>query len=127
MVYPLWDAMANFHDAQKTGGLRSDFSQAFNFVISVVTAACIAYAVTLGMKQVLLVFGAWAFLAGVFQLVTGVRRWKISSGQWVMILSNGQSTRVAIHFFQQADLLPVPGIEAVAPYAALSARSTSFS
>jgi uncharacterized membrane protein HdeD (DUF308 family) len=73
------------------------------------------------MKQVLFVFGAWALFAGIAQLVTGVRRWKAYGAQWAMILSGGQSALVSFLFFQKAAIVPVPGIEAVAPYAALGA------
>jgi hypothetical protein len=38
-----------------------------------------------------------------------------------MILSGGQSALVAIHFFQQSSAISVPGIEVIAPYAALGA------
>jgi uncharacterized membrane protein HdeD (DUF308 family) len=121
VLYPAWDAIANFLDAQKNGGLRSNPSQALNLVISVVMAVAIAYALGIGMKPVLIIYGAWAFLAGVFQLVTGVRRWKTYGAQWVMILSGGQSALVSVHFFQKALAVPPPGIEAVVPYASLGA------
>ncbi len=121
VIYPTWDAVANFVDAQQNGGLRSNFSQIFNFVASLLTAAGIAYALTIGMKPVLMVFGVWAFLAGVSQLVTGVRRWKTYGAQWAMILSGGQSALVAGFFFKNAATVPTPGIEVIAPYAALGA------
>lgn len=121
VLYPLWDAFANFIDARKNGGLKANFSQAFNCVVSLVTAACIAYALGVGMKPVLFIFGVWAILAGAFQLITGVRRWKSVGAQWVMILSGGQSVLVGGHFFMKAVALPPPGIEAIVPYAALGA------
>jgi uncharacterized membrane protein HdeD (DUF308 family) len=121
ILYPTWDALANWLDAKKNGGLRSNVSQTFNLVVSVLAAASIAYSLTIGMKQVLFVFGAWALLAGIAQLATGIRRWKTYGAQCVMILSGGQSALVSVHFFQKATAVPVPGIEAVAPYAALGA------
>ncbi|KLU27843.1 membrane protein [Caballeronia mineralivorans PML1(12)] len=121
ILYPVWDAFANFVDARKNGGIKANFSQAFNCAVSLITAACIAYALGIGMKPVLFVFGVWAILAGAFQLVTGVRRWKSYGAQWVMILSGGQSVLVGGHFFKNAVALPPPGIEAIVPYAALGA------
>ena len=120
VAYPAWDALANLIDAQQSGGLRANFSQSLNLIVSLITAGAVVYALTLGMKDVLLVFAAWAFFAGLFQLVTGVRRWK-SGGQWVMILSGGQSALVSFVFVQGALKTPPAGIEAVIPYAALGA------
>jgi uncharacterized membrane protein HdeD (DUF308 family) len=121
VLYPTWDAVANAIDAKKNGGFRSNLSQTFNFAISLVTAVWIAYSLGIGMKPVLVAYGAWAFLAGVFQLATGVRRWKTVGGQWVMILSGAQSALVSFHFFQKSDVVPAPGIDAVIPYACLGA------
>jgi uncharacterized membrane protein HdeD (DUF308 family) len=121
ILYPLWDALANFLDARKNGGFKLSSSQAVNCAISLITAACIAYALGIGMKPVLYVFGVWAILAGAFQLITGVRRWKSYGAQWVMILSGGQSVLVGGLFFKQAVVVPPPGIEAIVPYAALGA------
>jgi len=121
VLYPAWDAFANWADAPRNGGLRTNYSQAFNVAVSVITAVAIAIALTVGMKQVLLVFGAWALFAGLAQLVTGLRRWKTYGAQWAMILSGGQSALVSFLFFTKATMVPAPGIEAVAPYAALGA------
>jgi len=121
VLYPVWDAIANFLDARKNGGFRSNFSQGFNAAISLIAAACIAYGLGIGMKPVLIIFGAWAILSGAFQLITGIRRWKSYGAQWVMVLSGGQSILVAGHFFTKAGALPTPGIEVVIPYACLGA------
>jgi uncharacterized membrane protein HdeD (DUF308 family) len=121
ILYPVWDAFANFIDARKNGGIKANFSQAFNCVISLITAACIGYALGIGMKPVLFVFGVWAILAGAFQFITAARRWKSCGGQWVMILSGGQSVLVGGLFFKKAVASPPPGIEAIVPYAALGA------
>jgi hypothetical protein len=44
-------------------------------------AAGIAYALGIGMKPVLMIFGVWAIFAGMFQFVTGLRRWKTYDAQ----------------------------------------------
>src|SRR4051812_41074377 len=75
VAYPAWDALANLVDAQRSGGLGRNPTQALNLLVSAATA--FAVAVKIGdMHAVLGIFGAWAFLAGLLQLATSVRRWK---------------------------------------------------
>ena len=76
LVYPAWDAVANLVDARRNGGVRHNPTQVLNAVVSGVTTVAVAIALRDGMNTVLAVFGAWAALAGLFQLATGVRRWK---------------------------------------------------
>ena len=38
VVYPAWDAAANYADAGRSGGLSSNKSQMLNFAVSIVTA-----------------------------------------------------------------------------------------
>ena len=120
VAYPAWDAVANFVDAQRSGGLAANGSQAFNVVVSAITTVAVAVALGQGMHAVLAVFGVWAALAGLFQLITGVRRWK-TGGQVTMILSGAQSVLVGGVFIKQATGAALPGIADVAPYAAFGA------
>ena len=87
VAYPAWDALANFVDAQRTGGISRNKSQLLNFVISALTTLAVAIALTSSMNAVLAIYGVWAALSGLFQLMTAVRRWKTSGAQWAMILS----------------------------------------
>ena len=121
VVYPAWDALANFVDARQSGGLSRSPSQSLNVVVSVVTAGAVAIALTHSMNAVLGVFGVWAGLSGILQLVTGLRRWKSLGGQWAMILSGAQSTLAAIFMFKDALAAAAPSITGVAPYAAFGA------
>ncbi|MDB5847756.1 MAG: hypothetical protein JWP29_1508 [Rhodoferax sp.] len=121
LVYPAWDAAANFVDAQRNGGLQRNRTQALNLVVSTVTAAAVAIALGLGMHAVLGVFGAWAMLAGALQLATGVRRWKSYGAQWAMILSGAQSVLAGAFFIKQASGAALPGITDIAPYAGFGA------
>lgn len=121
VAYPAWDALANWIDARRTGGLGRNKSQAFNFVVSILTAAAVAIALGSGMNAVLGIFGIWASLAGILQLVTGVRRWKSYGAQWAMILSGAQSALAGGFFVKQASGAAVPDIAAIAPYAAFGA------
>ena len=102
VAYPVWDALANYLDAQGSGGLGKNKTQLLNFVVSTVTAIAVAVALTKGNGAVLFVFGLWAGFAGILQLATGVRRWKSYGAQWAMILSGAQSAFAATHFVQQS-------------------------
>ena len=121
VAYPAWDAIANYLDASRSGGLGKNKSQMLNVIVSVVTA--IAVALTLGhsMHAVLQIFGVWAALSGLFQLVTGVRRWKSYGAQWAMILSGAQSGLAAAFMLHKAAGIAPVGIADIAPYAAFGA------
>ena len=121
LVYPAWDAAANVVDAKRNGGVRRNPTQALNAVVSVATTAAVAIALGMSMNAVLGVFGVWAALSGVFQLATGVRRWRGLGAQWPMILSGAQSAFAGVMFLQAAAATEVPEIDAIAPYAAFGA------
>lgn len=121
LVYPAWDAAANFVDAQRNGGLKRNRSQAFNMIASSATAAAVAIALGMSMNAVLGVFGVWAILAGAFQLATGVRRWKTHAAQWAMILSGAQSMLAGVFFIRRASGTTAPSVADIAPYAAFGA------
>ena len=90
VIYPAWDALANWIDAHGSGGLRTNPTQAFNVAVSLVAAIAVAVALQLSMNAVLAVFGIWAIAAGLAQLITGVRRWRTFGAQWAMILSGAR-------------------------------------
>jgi uncharacterized membrane protein HdeD (DUF308 family) len=121
VAYPAWDALANFLDASRSGGLAANKSQLLNVIVSTVTAIAVAIALGKSMNAVLVVFGIWAVFAGLLQLVTGVRRWKSFGAQWAMILSGAQSALVGGLFVKMAGGPQAVGIANVAPYAAFGA------
>ena len=121
IVYPAWDAVANYVDAQRNRGLKRNRTQSLNMVVSGVTTAAVAIALGMSMNAVLGVFGVWAVLSGVFQLATGVRRWRTHGAQWAMILSGAQSMLAGLFFVKQATGTALPGITDIAPYAAFGA------
>jgi hypothetical protein len=121
VAYPAWDALANWVDAQRSGGLRRNSSQLLNFGVSVLTAIAVAVALGRSMNDVLAVFGVWAVLSGALQLATGVRRWKSFGAQWAMILSGAQSALAGIFFVKMANGSVPVGIGNVAGYAAFGA------
>jgi uncharacterized membrane protein HdeD (DUF308 family) len=119
VAYPAWDALANLFDAAQSGGLARNRTQAINAVMSGIAA--LAILVTLAdTKAVVATFGAWAIVAGLLQLATGLRRWKTYGAQWSMVLSGAQSA-LAGGFFIKQSLGAVHGITDVAPYAAFGA------
>jgi uncharacterized membrane protein HdeD (DUF308 family) len=120
VIYPAWDALANYFDARRNGGFGRNRSQLINTIISAVATAGVAWALTLNMFAVIVVFGIWAAVSGVLQLVTAVRRWS-AGGQWVMVLSGAQSTLAGLFFLMTAGSMQAPGIGIVAGYAAFGA------
>ncbi len=121
IAYPAWDAVANFVDAQRSGGLGRNQSQLLNVFVSGVAAVAVAIALGRGMQDVLFVFGIWAALSGVFQLATGLRRWKSAGAQWAMILSGAQSVLAGVFMVKGAGGTDVVSITSIAPYAAFGA------
>jgi uncharacterized membrane protein HdeD (DUF308 family) len=121
IAYPAWDALANYIDARTSGGLGANPSQKFNFVVSIIIALAVCWALGVGMPMVITVFGAWAIFSGVLQLATGVRRWRTASGQWPMILSGAQSALAGAFMFRQAHSGMPLDVTTVAPYAAFGA------
>jgi len=121
VIYPAWDALANWFDAHGSGGLRTNPTQALNVAVSLVAAIAVVVALQLSMNAVLAVFGIWAIAAGLAQLITGVRRWRTFGAQWAMILSGAQSMLAGVFFVTQAGRAKIPTIMDVAPYAAFGA------
>lgn len=118
--YPAWDALANLVDGQRAGGLARNRSQAVNAAISAAVAVGVAIALP-DMHRVLGVFGAWAILSGVLQLVTALRRRKTHGAQWPMIVSGAQSALAGAFFLSQAGMPATPSIATVTGYAGFGA------
>ena len=119
VAYPAWDALANFVDASRSGGLGQNRTQTIN--VSVATTLAVVLALAMSMNWVLGVFGVWAILSGLLQLGSAVRRWKSYGAQWAMILSGGQSALAGTFFIVQARMPMPPSITSVAGYAAVGA------
>jgi hypothetical protein len=99
VAYPAWDAAANLIDLARNGGAMRNQSQALNVAV----------------------IGAWAILAGLLQLATGVRRWRSVGAQWAMVLSGAQSALAGGFFISKALGSALPGIADIAPYAGFGA------
>ncbi|MET1072004.1 MAG: hypothetical protein ABWY11_05100, partial [Umezawaea sp.] len=97
VLYPLFDVAAAVVDARSSRAREL----VLNIVISSLAAVGLVLAATSGIPAVLRVWGAWAILAGVVQLVVGLRRRQLG-GQWAMILSGGISTLAGASFILMA-------------------------
>lgn len=121
VAYPTWDALANFVDAQRSGGLGRNLPQLLNFYVSIATTVAVTIAVWQSMNDVLFVFGVWAGFSGALQLITGIRRWTSYGAQWAMILSGAQSVLAGVFMVRAAGSGAPVGIANIAPYAAFGA------
>jgi uncharacterized membrane protein HdeD (DUF308 family) len=121
VIYPAWDAIANFVDARRSGGIGRNKAQLLNFVVSIITAVAVTLALGRSMNSVLIVFGVWAGFSGTLQLATAVGRWKTTGAQWAMILSGAQSALASAFMIKTAQGATSVGITDIAPYAAFGA------
>jgi hypothetical protein len=99
IVYPLWDVACTLYDlraSRPVGSART--SQVINVLLGSATALGMALTVFSQPAYSIAIFGAWAFGAGLLQLVAGLIRRKQLGGQWAMILSGAQSTAAGIAF-----------------------------
>ena len=118
ILYPAWDALANYLDASKSGGLAVNPPQKFNLIVSLIVAAAIIWSLSVSINATIKVFGIWAIFSGLLQLSASLRRWNSSNGQWAMILSGAQSALAGIFMFRQASSDMHLDVTTVAPYAA---------
>ncbi len=102
VIYPLFDVAAAVVDlrAARAEGVKAP-ALLVNIVVSSLTVIGLAVAATSGIPAVLRVWGAWAVLSGVVQLVAGAVRRKLG-GQWPMIISGAISTLAGTSFFASA-------------------------
>jgi uncharacterized membrane protein HdeD (DUF308 family) len=66
------------------------------------------------------VFGVWAIVTGLIQLIMGLRRRQQLGGQWPMMISGGQSMLGGSSFIFLAHA-PSAGVNSLAGYAAFGA------
>ena len=90
VLYPLFDVAAAVVDLRASRATGSPNLLFVNIAVSLLTAIGLAVAATSGIPAVLRVWGAWAVVAGLVQLVVGVTRRRMG-GQWPMIISGGIS------------------------------------
>lgn len=120
IIYPAWDVVGTFWDIRinrESGSLKPQYS---NAVISIVTTFAVGLALSHSVPAALIVFGVWAGLTGIIQLILGLQRRKAFGGQWPMILSGGQSLFAGVTFAVLAHQ-PTMGIASLAGYSAFGA------
>lgn len=120
IIYPAWDAIATFLDIKANPPAASKTPQYVNAGISIITTIAVTIALQKGIPAAFMVFGAWAILTGLIQLILGLRRRKQLGGQWPMIISGGQSALAGGAFIAMAHD-PNAGISTLAGYAAFGA------
>lgn len=122
IAYPAWDSLANYADAQRSGGLRGNPTQMINVFVSVIVTLAVVFAATRNFHAVIAVIGIWATLSGILQLSTAARRWRNAAAQWPMILSGAQSALAGLFFIAKAnDPASNLSVADVVPYAAFGA------
>jgi uncharacterized membrane protein HdeD (DUF308 family) len=117
VIYPLFDVGAAVVDARSSRASRSAPVLYVNIAISLIAAVGLVVAVTSGIAAVLQVWGVWAVVAGLVQLVVALRRRNLG-GQWAMVVSGTISTFAGVSFFVQA-LVPAASLSNLAGYALL--------
>jgi uncharacterized membrane protein HdeD (DUF308 family) len=101
VLYPLVDVAAAVIDARASRATGSPTLLYVNVAISLIAAVGLAFAGASGIPAVLRVWGAWAVVAGLIQLIVGVTRRKMG-GQWPMIISGGISVLAGGSFIATA-------------------------
>ena len=101
VIYPLVDVGAAVVDARHSRGSRSVPGLSATIAISAIAAVGLAVAVGSGVPAILQVWGVWAVVAGLVQLIVALRRRGLG-GRWAMIASGGLSALAGTWFFLQA-------------------------
>ncbi|MET7787483.1 hypothetical protein ABZS93_12805 [Streptomyces sp900116325] len=101
VLYPLFDVGAAIYDAKVSRRTGSPVLLYVNVAVSLVTAVGLGVACASGIPAVLRVWGAWAVVAGLVQLIVAIPRRKMG-GQWPMILSGGISVLAGGSFIASA-------------------------
>ncbi|WP_333733180.1 hypothetical protein [Streptomyces sp. IBSBF 3010] len=101
VLYPLFDVGAAIVDANASRATRSPALLYVNMAVSLAAAAGVGIAAASGIPAVLRVWGAWAVVAGLVQLIVAVPRRRMG-GQWPMILSGGISVLAGASFVGSA-------------------------
>jgi uncharacterized membrane protein HdeD (DUF308 family) len=100
-LYPAFDVVAAVVDARSARADGPVKGLYVNIAVSSLTAVGVAVASASGVADVLRVWGAWAVVSGLVQLLVGVTR-RTMGGQWAMIVSGGISVLAGATFFLSA-------------------------
>ena len=98
ILYPLWDVACTVYDLRSSTQSGSPSAQYLNLALGSLATIGIALTAFKSPQQAVVIFGAWAFAAGLAQLAVGISRRKQLGGQWAMILSGLQSAAAGVVF-----------------------------
>ena len=101
VLYTAFDVAAAVVDARSSRAGGSPIGLFVNIAISSLAAIGLAIACASGIPAVLRVWGAWAIVAGLVQLIVAIGRRRLG-GQWPMILSGGLSVLAGTSFIVMA-------------------------
>jgi uncharacterized membrane protein HdeD (DUF308 family) len=101
VLYPLFDVGAAVVDAKASRTTGSPVLLYVNMAVSLVAAVGVGIGSASGIPAVLRVWGAWAIVSGLVQLIVAVPRRKLG-GQWPMIFSGGISVLAGASFVASA-------------------------
>lgn len=116
-LYPAFDVVAAVVDGRSARGDGPVKGLYVNIAVSSLAAVGVAVASASGVADVLRVWGAWAVVSGLIQLLVGVAR-RPMGGQWAMIVSGGISVLAGGSFFRAASQ-DNPSLNNLAGYAVL--------
>ncbi|MFJ6079896.1 hypothetical protein ACIQI8_00740 [Streptomyces sp. NPDC092369] len=116
-LYPAFDVVAAVVDARSARAEGPVKGLYVNIAVSSLAAVGVAVAGASGVADVLRVWGAWAVVSGLVQLLVGVAR-RPMGGQWAMIVSGGISVLAGASFIRSASQ-DDPSLSALAGYATL--------
>ncbi|MEV7077952.1 DUF308 domain-containing protein [Streptomyces sp. NPDC093516] len=103
VAYPLIDAVSSLIDYRATPGGSERRVTAFNGALSTLAAIALALAGAGGLEAAFHVFGVWALVSGIAQVIVGLRRRGPELGkQWPTLISGGLSFLVGITYNIQA-------------------------
>lgn len=101
VLYPLFDVASAIVDARASRATGSPALLYVNIAASLFAAVGLGFAGASGIPAVLRVWGAWAVVAGLIQLIVGAGR-RGMGGQWPMIISGGLSVLAGASFIAGA-------------------------
>ncbi len=102
VIYPAWDAVATLIELRLQADTRVQFAQYLNLASSVLATIAFGIALYSDLPTQITIFGIWALVAGLLQLVVGLARRRQLSGQWAIIASGAQSSVAGVAFILMA-------------------------
>ena len=103
VLYPVIDVIASVVDSRAPHSRSERTTLWFGAATSTLAALALAIAGTGDVADVLHVFGVWATVSGVTQIVVALRRRDpTTGGQWPMLIAGGLSALVGVFYNLQA-------------------------